>query len=62
MPPVIIWALGALGAAVAIKWLAREAQRINGVRRPPDVAAAEVRKPEVGTLVQDPVSGVYRPQ
>jgi hypothetical protein len=62
MPPVIIWALGALGAAVAIKWFAREARRINAVLHPEDAATAEVRQPEVRNLVQDPVSGVYRPQ
>jgi hypothetical protein len=61
MPPVIIWALGALGAAVAIKWLAREMQRIKAVHRE-DAATVEVRRPEVRTLVQDPVTGVYRPK
>jgi hypothetical protein len=62
MPPVIIWALGAFGAAVAVKWLAREARRISARLHPQDAARAEVRQPEVRTLEQDPVTGVYRPK
>ena len=31
MPPLIVWALGAVGAAVLVKWLARETRRIDTV-------------------------------
>jgi hypothetical protein len=59
MPPAIIWALGAFGALVAARWLAREAQRINALLHPEDAAPAEA---EVRTLEQDPVTGIYRPR
>lgn len=62
MPPVIVWALGAFGAAVAVKWLAREARRISAAPQSQDAARAEVRQPEIPTLEQDPVTGIYRPK
>ena len=61
MPPVIVWALGAIGALVVGRWLAREAQRIQAglrAREPGDAAARE----EVRTLERDPVTGIYRPK
>ena len=29
MPPVILFAIGVVGAAVLVRWCAREAQRVN---------------------------------
>jgi hypothetical protein len=60
MPPVIILAVGAFGAGVAIRWLAREARRIHAELYPQD--RGELRDAEVRTLVQDPVTGIYRPK
>ena len=34
MPPVILWALGAIGAAVIGRWLAKEARRVNAELHP----------------------------
>jgi hypothetical protein len=62
MPPFIAWTLGALGAAVLLKFIVKEARRINAeldeargarVAEPAD----EERHP---TLRQDPGSGEYR--
>lgn len=56
MPPVILFALGAVGAIAAYRWLTAEQRRAESLRR----EAAEAR--EIETLVEDqPGSGVYRP-
>jgi len=59
MPPAIILALGAFGAMVAVKWLARGARRIVSRQHADDAGPVEA---EVHTLVQDPVTGIYRPK
>jgi hypothetical protein len=62
MPPVVIWALGAAGAAVLVKFVMKEARRINGELD----AARAARVPEepgqerYPTLSRDPASGEYR--
>jgi hypothetical protein len=62
MPPVIVWTLGAIGAAVLVKFVIKEARRINA-------ELDETRKARVGeaheqegypTLSRDPASGEYR--
>ena len=56
MPPVILWAIGIVGAALASRLLYREAKRVNAVLHPePPVA-----EPAVLTLERDPRTGVYR--
>ena len=60
MPPLIVLALGAVGAAALVKRLASESRRVNAeldAQR-----AAEARK-EAGrsTLRRDPATGEYRP-
>ena len=61
MPPVILWALGALGAAVVVKWLVKEARRVNA-----EIDAAEAapgaEPSDRPSLKRDPETGVYRPQ
>jgi hypothetical protein len=60
-PPLIGWALGALGAAMVAKVLAKEWQRVNDklhAREP--FAEAPVRE-NMPVLRRDPQSGVYRP-
>ena len=62
MPPVIMWIVGAVGATVAAKWLAKEWRRVNAeldaVRRQP-VDEATADRP---SLKRDPETGIYRPQ
>ena len=61
MPPVIVLALGAFGAAALVKLLARESRRVNAeldaVRRDEDATAPLPRR----TLRRDPATGEYRP-
>ncbi len=62
MPPVLIWAIGTIGAAVVAKVAAREWRRVNADldrRRAPPVAQAE--HGPLPTLRRDPTTGVYRP-
>jgi hypothetical protein len=62
MPPLILWALGALGAAFAGRWAYKESQRVNAELHP----AAEPQETETGEAVhkleRDPQTGVYRPK
>lgn len=68
MPPVIVWALGVLGAAAAVKWLAAEARRVNAALDAARAAERAADGSEPGpaearrTLRRDPHTGVYRPQ
>lgn len=61
MPPVIVLALGAVGAAALVKLLARESRRVNAeldaVRQGEDSAPTGERM----TLRRDPATGEYRP-
>ena len=60
MPPVILWALGAVGAAVVVKWLAHQGRRANAELDA--VKAAKVGDAEAPRkLRRDPDSDVYRP-
>jgi len=61
MPPVIVLALGVVGAAALVKLLARESRRVNAeldaARR-----AEEANEPAGRlTLRRDPATGEYRP-
>ena len=58
MPPLILWALGAAGAAVAGRWLYKESRRINAELHPEHAPADE----QVRKLERDPRTGVYRPK
>jgi hypothetical protein len=60
MPPVIVWAIGAIGAAVAGRWLFKEARRVNAELHPDE--RAPVNEVEMGNLERDPKTGVYRPK
>ena len=61
MPPLILWAIGAVGAAFAGRWLFKESRRVNAElhpdERPPVDEPDNVRK-----LERDPQTGVYRPK
>jgi hypothetical protein len=61
MPPLIVWALGAVGATVIARWLIREAHRVNAeldAKRAASVSEAGQERP---TLKADPETGIYRP-
>lgn len=58
MPPVILWALGAIGGAIATRFLYREARRINAELHPEQSSSER----EMGKLERDPQTGVYRPK
>jgi hypothetical protein len=62
VPPVIAWTLGAIGAVVMSKLLAREWRRVNAELDAQERATAEVRPQEIRKLRRDPVTGVYRPE
>ncbi len=61
MPPVIIWMLGALGAAIVGRLVYREAQRVNSELHPERAAPVDERA-GARTLERDPQTGVYRPK
>jgi len=63
MPPLIVFALGVMGAAVVVRWCVKEVQRVNTeldeVR-----AKASVEPLDRSTLPKlkpDPKTGEYRP-
>jgi hypothetical protein len=62
IPPLLGWALGALGAAVIAKVLAREWRRVNdelhGGGPPRETPAPE----KIPVLRRDPKSGIYQPE
>jgi len=62
MPPLILWALGAVGAAFAGRWMYKEAQRVNAELHPGDEAKTVDEHEAVGKLERDPETGVYRPK
>jgi hypothetical protein len=64
IPPVIAWTVGAIGAVVMSKLVAREWRRINNELDSQERAARSARtaKMRVWTLRRDPVTGVYRPE
>jgi hypothetical protein len=60
MPPLVIVALGALGATMLARWALRGAQRFN--HEPEEARVREGGRDErMPTLRRDPVTGVYRP-
>ncbi|MCC6890071.1 MAG: hypothetical protein IT536_16180 [Hyphomicrobiales bacterium] len=64
MPPLLKWALAALGGGAALAWAAREIRRINAelerVKAAPAMDAAARRA--LPTLRRDPATGVWRLQ
>ena len=60
MPPLILLALGAAGAALAARWLYRESQRINAELHPEP--RGREREGAAHPLERDPKTGVYRPK
>jgi hypothetical protein len=63
MPPVFAFTLGLMGAAVLVRWCARETHRVNAeLDNIRGTAAAEpVDRGALPTLKRDPRTGEYRP-
>jgi hypothetical protein len=59
MPPLIVWALGAVGAVALARLIVREARRINAELHPAAPASGDH---DAVTLERDPATGVYRPK
>ena len=59
MPPLIVWALGVVGAMALARLIVREARRINAELHPAAPAPADG---EPVSLERDPKTGVYRPK
>jgi hypothetical protein len=63
MPPVIVFALGIVGAAALVRWCSKEVQRVNAELD--DVRARAAVEPidrnALPKLKQDPKTGEYRP-
>ena len=64
IPPLLKWAIGAIGAAVATKLLFKEWQRVNAEldRVKTGSVAAEAERGALPTLQRDPETGVYTPR
>ena len=62
MPPLIVWALGALGAIVAGRWIANEARRRSAALRARQAEGVGREREQARTLERDPLTGVYRPK
>ena len=62
IPPLIGWALGALGATVVAKVLVRQWRRVNAELHPGEPIAEAPARETIPTLRRDPQSGVYRPE
>jgi hypothetical protein len=63
MPPFIVFALGVMGAAVVVRWCAREVRRVNAdldeVRA--QAAVEPLDRTTLPKLKPDPKTGEYRP-
>ena len=60
MPPLILWALCAAGAAIVGRVLYRESKRINAELHPDPQPASE--RDTARQLERDPKTGIYRPK
>ena len=58
MPPLVVWVLGAVGAALGAKlWSMAERRANEDLERVRNAEDGDVRK-----LERDPVTGTYRPR
>ncbi len=61
MPPLILIAAGIVGGAVLVRFVVREARRVNRELDEAREARLDDGK-DVRTLRRDPVSGAFRPE
>ena len=62
IPPLLKWALGAIGAAVATKLLFKEWQRVNAELDRVKTGSGGAERGSLPTLQRDPLTGVYTPR
>jgi hypothetical protein len=62
MPPLIVWALGLVGAFLVGRWIANEARRRSAELRARHAETAKTQRDHSRTLERDPVTGIYRPK
>ena len=62
VPPVIVWALAAIGAAALSKVVAKQWRRVNAELDARERAAEPVSREHLPTLRRDPKTGEYRPE
>ena len=60
MPPVIIWAVGAVGAFALARLLANAARKVNAELD--EIRGGRAAEKPVVKLERDPESGAYRPR
>jgi len=62
IPPLVVWALGAVGAAVLARFVRSEWQRVNAElhARNTKASAERIDRDQLPTLKRDPVTGIYR--
>jgi hypothetical protein len=61
IPPMVKFALGALGATAVVYWVVKEVRRVNEELDRAKVVARIPEKEARATLRRDPHTGVYRP-
>jgi hypothetical protein len=63
VPPLVKWALAALGGAAVIHWAVREIRRVNAEldRVTPAPAVDPAMRQSLPTLRRDPATGEWRP-
>ena len=63
MPPLIVFALGVMGAAVLVRWCVKEVNRVSAeLDQVRAQAAGEPQDPDtLPKLKRDPETGEYRP-
>jgi hypothetical protein len=63
LPPLFVWALGAMGAAAAAKVAVQEWRRVNAeLDQVKETGATPPKSEPVTELRRDPETGVYRPR
>ena len=62
MPPLVLWALGAVGATVVGRWLMKESRRVNAELHPGEAPVPSDDRTSAHKLERDPATGVYRPK
>jgi hypothetical protein len=58
IPPLVIWAIGVVGAAALARFVKSEWQRVNAELHPREGDRVDRRR--IPTLRRDPKTGVYR--
>jgi hypothetical protein len=62
IPPLVVWALGTIGAAVLARFVRSEWHRVNAELHARDTKASaeSIDRNKLPTLKRDPVTGIYR--